>query len=212
MTSAPTSSDVTVPGRRAVLSGAVLAALGASGAAAANVPAGKVEELHGEGYAMAATVQRSLMPASAVFVGDLVGTRAASVMSLKLGTATEVRLGPETNLKIDHFVMDAEGVLVLQRGGILVDHDASAPKMNLLLRSPFGLIAVRGTRYFAGPSAGVFGVLVQRGVVEVLGVNTSVQVTAGLGTNIASPGSEPTTPTVWGAARVAAAMALVGVR
>ena len=193
-----------------MLSGAALTAFSATGAAAANVPAGKVDELRGEGYAVAAAVQRSLMLASAVFVGDLVGTRAASIMSLKLGTATEVRLGPEAYLKIDRFVLDAEGVLVLQHGGILVDHDASAPKMNLLLRSPFGLIAVRGTRYFAGPSAGVFGVFVQRGVVEVVGVNTSVQVTAGLGTNIARPGAEPTTPAVWSEARVAAAMALVG--
>ena len=203
----------TLSGRRTLLQAAALTVLSASGArAAAANPAGKVDELHGEGYAVAAAVQRPLMLASAVFVGDLVGTRPQSNMSLKLGTATEVRLGPEAHLKIDRFVMDAEGVLVLERGGILVDHDQAAPKMNLLLRSPFGLIAVRGTRYFAGPSDGAFGVFVQRGAVEVYGPSTAVQLTPGLGTNIASPGAEPTPPVVWSAARVAEALALVGAR
>jgi hypothetical protein len=206
------TSNRTAAPRRALLQGAAAAAFVANAAAAANAPAGTVDELHGEGYAVAAAVQRPLMLASAVFVGDLVGTRPASLMSLKLGAATEVRLGPEANLKIDRFIMDAEGVLVLDRGGILIDRNASAPKMNLLLRSPFGLIAVRGTRYFAGPSAGAFGVFVQRGAVEVFGANTSVRVTAGLGTSIAAPGAEPTMPTVWSEARIAAAMALVGVR
>jgi hypothetical protein len=205
-----TSSRMMAPGRRAVLSGAALATLGVNGAAAATTQAGKVEELRGEGYAIATKVQRPLMPASAVYVGDLVGTRAESLMRLRLGTSTEVRLGPDANLRIDRFILDAEGVLVLQRGGLLLDHDPSAPQMNLLVRSPFGLIAVRGTRYFAGPSAGVFGVFVWRGAVEVVGANSSVRVTAGLGTNIASPGAEPTSPVVWTEARIAAAMALVG--
>jgi ferric-dicitrate binding protein FerR (iron transport regulator) len=206
------STHMNGPGRRAVLSAAALAVFGTTSAAAANEAAGKVDELRGEGYAVAAAVQRPLSLASAVFLGDLVGTRAESTMRLSLGTATEVRLGPEANLRIDRFIMGAEGVLVLQRGGILFDHAESAPKANVLLRSPYGLIAVRGTRYFAGPSAGVFGVFVQRGAVDVLGVNISVRVTAGMGTNIASPGAEPTTPTVWGAPRIAAALALVGAR
>lgn len=207
------SNGRTVPGRRALLQGAALATLGASGAsAAASIPAGKVDALRGEGYAVAAAVQRPLLLASTVFVGDVVGTRPQSNMSLKLGSATEVRLGPEAHLKIDRFVMDADGVLLLDRGGILVDHDEAAPKMNLLLRSPFGLIAVRGTRYFAGPSAGVFGVFVQRGAVEVYGPTTAVRLTAGQGTNIASAGAEPTAPVLWSAARVAEAMALVGAR
>jgi hypothetical protein len=153
-----------------------------------------------------------LVLASEVFVGDLVGTRPESVMGLKLGAATQLRLGPQARLKIDRFVVNTGGVLVLDGGGILVDHDPAATKTDILVRSPFGLIAVRGTRFFAGPSNGVFGVFVQRGEVLVVGPNTAVRLTSGAGTDIARPGAEPTDPHVWGDARIAAALALVGAR
>ena len=77
------------------------------------------------------------------------------------------------------------------------------------VRSPFGLMAVRGTRFFAGPSNGVFGVFVERGSVLVVGVQTAVLVTSGFGTNIARPGAEPTDSAAWGAARIANAFASV---
>ena len=80
---------------------------------------------------------------------------------------------------------------------------------DLAVRSPFGLIAVRGTRFFAGPSNGVFSVFVERGAVQVVGVNTWVIVTGGSGTDIAQPGGEPTHPHPWGAARIANAIASV---
>jgi hypothetical protein len=40
-------------------------------------------------------------------------------------------------------------------------------------------------------------------------VNTAVTVTGGYGTDIPSVGAEPTTPHLWGAARIASAMASV---
>jgi len=190
--------------RRALLGGVALAVCGAAKAAA-----GSVDALSGEGYAQA-PAERALAVASDVFVGDVVGTRPASTMSLRLGRSTQVKLGPETRMKIDRFVVNLDGVLVLDRGGLLVDHDPAASKLDLRVRSPFGLIAVRGTRFFAGPSNGVFGVFVQRGAVTVIGVYTAVQIGAGMGTGIARPGAEPTEPVVWGAGRVAAALAFVG--
>jgi hypothetical protein len=78
-----------------------------------------------------------------------------------------------------------------------------------VVRSPFGLIAVRGTRFFAGPSDDVFGVFVARGVVTVVGQYTAVEVREGLGTDIVRPGAEPTPPHPWGAARIERALALV---
>jgi ferric-dicitrate binding protein FerR (iron transport regulator) len=101
-------------------------------------------------------------------------------------------------------------VLVLDRGAMLYDHDENGGGPNdVTVRSPYGLIAVRGTRFFAGPSNGVFGVFVERGAVTVVGVQTAVTVTSGLGTNIARPGDEPSMPVVWGQARIDAAMASV---
>jgi len=195
--------------RRSVIGGLTAATLSASRAAAAEA-AGEVETSRGECYALAVSTRRALAPASEVFVGDAVGTGQQSALGLRLGAATQVRLGAETQLVIDRFLIDAGGVLVLERGAMLYDHDdTKGGPHDITVRSPFGLVAVRGTRFFAGPSNGVFGVFVERGAVTVVGVQTAVVITSGLGTNIERIGSEPTEPAPWGAGRVAAALASV---
>jgi ferric-dicitrate binding protein FerR (iron transport regulator) len=112
-------------------------------------------------------------------------------------------------LRIDRYLLGVGGVLQLGRGPMVFDRDEAAAKIDMAVRSPFGLIAVRGTRFFAGPSNGVFGVFTERGLVTVIGVNEAVQVGPGYGTDIAAPGSEPTPPHLWGAPRIAAAFASV---
>jgi hypothetical protein len=193
--------------RRTVIGGlAAILAMPITGAHAA-VRAGEVETSRGDCFARTAASRRALTPDAAVFVGDSVGTGVDSSLGLLLGTATKVRLGPETQLRIDRFVVNAGGILNLDRGAILYDHDPKDGPDSMAVRSPFGLLAVRGTRFFAGPSNGVFGVFVERGALMVVGVSTAVNLGPGLGTNLTAPGSEPTPPAVWGAARIAAAMA-----
>ena len=193
--------------RRALLA-SLISALVAQPARAAD-RAGEVQSSRGECFALSATSRRALTPTAAVFIGDTVVTGVQSALALHLGTATEVR-GQQARLRIDRFLINAGGTLVLEQGGMLLDHDtAKAGAANITVRSPFGLIAVRGTRFFAGPSNGVFGVFVERGAVLVVGVNQAVLVESGMGTNIAQPGAEPSGPAPWGAARVAAAMASV---
>jgi len=197
--------------RRAVLTGLASAlAMPVVPARAAALRAGEVETMHGECFARSGPARRTLAPDSAVFVDDAVGTGAESSLALLLGKATTVRLGSEAQLRIDRFLMNAGGVLTLDKGAMLYDHDTKDGPDNMAVRSPFGLIAVRGTRFFAGPSNGVFGVFVKRGAVFVVGVSTAVTVTAGMGTNIATPGAEPTLPVVWGQPRITAAMAQFG--
>ncbi len=195
--------------RRIVLAGlvAVLASHATRTNAAAALRAGEVETSHGDCFARGVSSRRVLTPDADVFVGDSVGTGADSSLGLLLGTATKVQLGAETQLRINRFVVDAGGILYLNHGAILYDHEPAGGPDSLTVRSPFGLVAVRGTRFFAGPSNGVFGVFVERGVVTVVGVNTAVNVGSGQGTNIAAPGAEPSPPSVWAPARVAAAMA-----
>jgi hypothetical protein len=194
--------------RRAVLAGLASTGFAAPGAMAAEL-AGEVGSSRGECYAQLGTARRALTPSVQVFVGDAVSTGVQSALSLRLGTATEVKCGAEARLRIDRFLVNAGGVLVLDSGGMLYDHDDAHGAAGLAVRCPFGLIAVRGTRFFAGPSNGVFGVFVARGAVQVVGVNTWVLVTAGNGTDIARPGAEPTAPHLWGAERIAAAIASV---
>ena len=194
--------------RRALLRSLVGAGLGVP-AAAATEPAGAVETSRGECYAQTAAARRALEPAAAIFIGDAVGTGAQSALSMRLGAATQVKLGPEARLRVDRFVANAGGVLILERGAMIYDHDPGSGPSDVAVRGPFGLLAVRGTRFFAGPSNDVFGVFVERGAVTVVGQNTSVVVNSGFGTDIARPGAEPEPPHAWGAARIASAMASV---
>jgi hypothetical protein len=193
--------------RRRVILGGLAGALLAARSAPAAEPAGDVKTSRGECYAQTALARRSLAPAAAIFIGDTVATGEQSGLSMRLGAATEVKLGAEARLRIDRFLVNAGGLLVLESGAMLCDHEPQVGKNEMTVRSPFGLLAVRGTRFFAGPNNGAFGVFVERGEVQVVGSNTAVLVRAGSGTDIARPGAEPTTPHPWTTARVADAMA-----
>ncbi len=194
--------------RRLLIGGLAGACIAAPRVSAAE-PAGEVESSRGECYAQTAVARRPLAPAAEVFVGDTIGTGAQSALGIHLGTATQVKLGPEARLRIDRFLVNAGGVLVLESGGMIYDHDPERGRSDVTVRGPFGLVAVRDTQFFAGPNDKVFGVFVERGTVMVVGVNTAVMVSSGMGTDIAHPGAEPTAPHPWGAARIASAMASV---
>lgn len=195
--------------RRLALTAGLAAISPAIRRARAAEPAGKVETVRGEAYAQSAAARRTLTPSAEVFVGDLVVTGAQSAIALRLGAATLVKLGAEARLRIDRFLVNAGGVLELQNGPMIYDRNPAAGQAELAVRSPYGLIAVRGTRFFAGPSNGVFGVFVFRGAVQVVGGHTSVEVLPGFGTDVAAPGGEPTPPHRWAAPRIQAAEASV---
>ena len=92
-------------------------------------------------------------------------TGVASRLGMRLGRNTTVKLGEQARLKIDRFIVDAGGEMTLSSGPMLFD--GQPLRAGLQIRSPFALIAVRGTRFFAGPSNGRFGVFVVRGSVAV---------------------------------------------
>jgi ferric-dicitrate binding protein FerR (iron transport regulator) len=129
---------------------------------------------------------------------------------MMLGEATRILMGPETVLTIDKYTAEAGGELVLGQGAVLFDRDEDAPKTPVSLSTTFGLIAVRGTRFFAGPSKGKFGVFVERGKVWLAGGGHRVTVLPGFGSDIAKIGDPPTTPAKWKQPRIDEAMALVG--
>jgi len=97
--------------RRALLGGLTAACFAPSAVHAAEA-AGAVETSRGDCYAEAAARRRALAPAAEVFIGDAVGTGAQSALGLRLGSVTRVKLGAETRLRIDRFLVDApEGPL-----------------------------------------------------------------------------------------------------
>jgi ferric-dicitrate binding protein FerR (iron transport regulator) len=175
--------------------------------AGATGDAGSVEALEGRAFARQSQV-RPLLLADPVMVRDRVWTASDSRATLLLEPVTRVHLGPDAALTIDRFLGAVGGELYLHDGGMVFDRP-EGEGLEMSVRSSHGLIGVRGTRFFAGPSNGVFGVFVARGLVTVQAAGVRREVPAGSGVDIAGPGAAPTEPRVWGAPRVAAALALV---
>jgi hypothetical protein len=185
--------------------GALLPALKAGPASAAE-EVGSVQEVKGDAFAEADGRRRNLERSAPLFLKDMVGTGPEARLVVHLGSATTLQLGSSARLTIDRFLVNVGGNITLQSGPILFDRPEDAAPVDMQFHSSFGLIAVRGTRFFAGPSAGVFGVFVARGAVTVSAAGTEVVVRAGEGTNIAQPGAAPSAPNPWGAERIRNAM------
>jgi ferric-dicitrate binding protein FerR (iron transport regulator) len=168
---------------------------------------GSVEDVTGEAFAELESVRRTLDRAAPVFLSEEVATGVASRLGMRLGRDTTVRLGEQARLKIDRFLVDAGGEMTLRSGPLLFD--GQPRRAGVQIRSPFALIAVRGTRFFAGPSNDRFGVFVVRGSVAVTSAGRQVILREGEGTDIASPGAPPTPVKRWAPERIRAALASV---
>ena len=168
---------------------------------------GSVEDVTGEAFGEIESTRRRLDRATPVFLAEEVGTGAASRLGMRLGRNTTVRLGEQARLKIDRFLVDAGGEMTLSSGPMLFD--GKPRHAGVEVRSPFGLIAVRGTRFFAGPSNDRFGVFVARGSVSVSSAGQQVILREGDGTDFASPGTPPSPVKRWAPERVRAALASV---
>jgi ferric-dicitrate binding protein FerR (iron transport regulator) len=197
--------------RRSVLIGLGLIGLGPDLAAAAieAVKVGNVLAVTGATTGQIGGTKRPLVLGAPVFIDDTLATGDAARLSAHLGTATKLSLGERTRIKINQFLVDSGGALTLGRGAMLFDRPDDPASGPLEVMTPFGLIAARGTKFFAGPSEGVFGVYVAHGLVTVRTRVGAVHVTVGLGTHIASIRAAPTKPKVWAPSLVAAALALV---
>ena len=171
--------------------------------------AGSVEDVKGEAFAEGASERRRLAHAAPIFIADQVGTEAESRLGMRLGRDTTVKLGERARVKIDRFLVNAGGVITLQSGPMLFDRRPGAAPLPMTIRSPYALIAVRGTRFFAGPSGGVFGVFVERGSVTVSAGGRQVVLGQGQGTNVPFAGSQPTPPASWKPARISDAFSRV---
>ncbi len=195
--------------RRLVVSGIPFTALLAGAASGETTTAGHVEEVRGEVTAELGSRRRSLQPRGDVFLGDDVATAESSRAALLLGSDTSLRLGANARVRIDRFIMNAGGVLTLDSGPLLLDKATGNPDAPVRVRGSFGLITVRGTRIFVGPSQGVIGIFVVHGLITVSAAGEEFVLQEGEGTNIAGPGARPTPPSVWGQARIRAALASV---
>lgn len=146
-----------------------------------------------------------------IFSGDRARTEADSRAHLGFGAATEVFLGPESELLIDAFIAGSGGVIYLD-GALLFERAEGSTEPESEVVTDYGRIGVRGTRFFAAIGPDGLAVFVERGAVLVSGTDTAqagVALGPGQGTLIPTPGSAPNPPSLWSDARIAAISAYV---
>src|SRR5688572_3163269 len=171
--------------------------------------AGRVEDAEGSSTGLLEGLIRDLEPGADVFLEEIVQTGREARLTLAFAAATRLRLGERTRVKIDKSLVEQGGELTFARGAILFDRPDSGGHGDLLVKTPFAIIAARGTTFWAGPSNDVMGVFVQSGVVTVRNRGGRVALEAGQGTDLTAPDVAPTPPKAWGEARIAAALATV---
>lgn len=177
--------------------------------ALAATPIGEALAVSGETALQRGPDLARLTQGADLMVDDLVITRATGLARLLLSRDTLVNLGPAAQLRIDRFIASQGGVLELG-GAMVFERPEGAAAEDVTIRTTFALIGVRGTKFFAGPSNGVFAVFTERGEVSVLAAGVKRILTAGQGVDIAAPGAPPGEVKSWGAVRIAAAYASVG--
>ncbi|MCF3639140.1 FecR family protein [Rhizobium sp. TRM95111] len=168
----------------------------------ANTVIGTAVEVRGSVNRKQAGQLEALASGGNVMDRDLIQTGAESFATLELGSDTKLMLGSQTELLIDEFIAGQGGTIELGTGQMIFDRPEGLPKIDLALRTTFGMIGVRGTKFFAGPNRGVFAVFVEHGLVEVSGGGVTREVGRGQGVEIASPGAAPGEVLAWGAARI----------
>jgi hypothetical protein len=199
--------------RRLFLAGGALALTGIGiRATQANSIIGKAVEITGDVTRKQADHLEGLKAGASLMDHDFVATGKESFAELALGDDTSLLLGSETELLIDTFIAGQGGTIELGTGQMVFDRPEGLAKIDLTVRTAFGMIGVRGTKFFTGPSRGVFGVFVEHGLVEVTGGGVTRQVGRGQGVDIASPGAAPSEVAQWGDARIREAYASVGIR
>lgn len=197
--------------RRVVLVGAAATVLGTHALAAGGI--GHAVRTSGMPTLQRAQSLYRLRPRDAVYEGDTIRTDPRSLAELMLGEGTRINLGPNSGLTIDRFTAGLGGQISLG-GAMVFDRAENLPPIDLTVRSAFARIGVRGTRFFAGPSKGVFAVFVARGSVEVVARGQFGGVTrilkSGEGVDIARAGGRPGPVVRWGQPRIDTAFASVG--
>lgn len=157
---------------------------------------------------------RPLAPAAPLLLEDTLATDPDARLACRLATGIEIRLGGNATLKLDRLALRGprRGALLQSLSGPLVfDRPPAAGAVPVTLDLPWARIAVRGTRFFAGPLEEVHAVFCARGAVSVARDAWRVRLGPGDGVDIPRTDAPVPEPPVrqWGQARIARAFALV---
>ena len=186
----------------ALLAGAAAALLPVARPASAAEAIGTVTTLRGSATALRKADLLDLSIGADLMLKDLVKTAESSSTTLLFGDHTSIRLGDRTELMIDSFLLNTQGSFDLMQGAMVFERPEDAPKIPVTIKTVFGQLGVRGTRFF--------GVFVERGLLEVSAAGVERRLQAGEGIDIPEPGSAPGQVTRWAPDRIRQAFASVG--
>ena len=158
---------------------------------------GTVMELRGDVHAEADGKRRVLQARDEVLAGDVLVTGDNARVVLQLGPQTTIKLGAQARLKIERYLAETGGVFDMQAGHMMFERKGKQARDGITFRSAYGLMAIRGTRFYAGPNRGAFALLVGEGRVEMTAGGRSVMVRPQEGIDIKAPGEPPTAPAKW---------------
>ncbi|KQV44150.1 iron dicitrate transport regulator FecR [Rhizobium sp. Root268] len=200
-------------GRRTFIAGcaATMGGLVAAPSRAGTV-IGTASDIRGDVQRKRLQTEEGLSTGAEIMDKDRVATGADGFADLTLEGDTRILLGNRTELLIDSFIANQGGTMELGMGQMVFDRPEGLPKIDLAVRTAFGMIGVRGTKFFCGPTRGVFGVFVEHGQVAVEGGGVTELVGPGDGVEIARPGEAPNKPVKWKEARIVEAYASVGLK
>ncbi len=183
----------------------------------AEVEIGKVVDTKGTVQKTQNDVETLIKSGSPLVNNDLVSTGAKSFASMTLGTDTKIIMGEKTEVLLDSFLAEQGGTLELVSGDMVFDRPEGKPKIDLTIRTTFGQIGVRGTKFFTGRSRGNYAVFVEHGLVEVKSGESVRRVGPGEGVDIASDaktrslfGGDISETKKWGKGRIEEAYKSVG--
>ncbi len=178
---------------------------------------GKVLDARGNVLKSQNDVETAIRSGAPLVNNDLISTGKKSFASMTLGSDTKIIMGEQTEVLLDSFLAEQGGTLELVSGDMVFDRPEGRPKIDLTIRTTFGQIGVRGTKFFTGRSRGNLAVFVEHGLVEVSSGETVRRVGAGEGVDIASDaktrsifGSDISDTRKWGKGRIEEAYKSVG--
>lgn len=166
---------------------------------------GQVSRIQASAEVLSAGQTRPLALLAPIHMNDVVSTGPGARLEITLIDGTRLTLGQLARVTMDDFVyqmqetprgrldVSVKGAFRFVTGGI-----SKIAGSQVTARTPFAIIGVRGTDFWAGPVDGISGVVLFEGVVSVTSANVEVVLdTPGQGTNISVPGGPPGNVTIW---------------
>jgi hypothetical protein len=165
---------------------------------------GDVSRIVNTAEAVTEGISRSLETGAVVHLDDQISTGAGARLEITFADGTQLTLGENAALVVDAFVFQpaadeaqlfatVEGAFRFVSGQI-----GTVANNDLRVTTPFAVIGIRGTDFWAGPIDAAFGVFLVDGAVSV--TTTAGQATLdqpGSGTNVTSLAEAPGPVTQW---------------